>query len=206
MVTFQGTIIASVYLEPMLVGSGIMRKKTRKTRACVAAAAGMALAAGAANANFVDGPEGIGDRVWVDADMDGIQDGGEAGLAGVNVNLLNGDNGNLIGSQVTDASGNYMFYFDADQLQVWSFRIEFELLTGYSFSPQDQGVDDTVDSDANPFSGLSNLIYISGPGDVRDDIDAGMYRTVVPVPAAVWLFGSGLLGLIGIARRKTRKQ
>jgi len=27
-------------------------------------------------------------------------------------------------------------------------------------------------------------------------------RTVVPVPAAVWLFGSGLVGLIGLARRK----
>ena len=27
-------------------------------------------------------------------------------------------------------------------------------------------------------------------------------QVVVPVPAAVWLFGSGLLGLIGIARRK----
>ena len=26
---------------------------------------------------------------------------------------------------------------------------------------------------------------------------------VVPVPAGVWLFGSGLIGLIGIARRKT---
>ena len=26
--------------------------------------------------------------------------------------------------------------------------------------------------------------------------------TAVPVPAAFWLFGSGLLGLIGIARRK----
>jgi hypothetical protein len=26
--------------------------------------------------------------------------------------------------------------------------------------------------------------------------------TTVPVPAAVWLFGSGLLGLIGMARRK----
>ena len=26
--------------------------------------------------------------------------------------------------------------------------------------------------------------------------------TTVPVPAAVWLFGSGLLGLIGVARRK----
>jgi hypothetical protein len=26
----------------------------------------------------------------------------------------------------------------------------------------------------------------------------------VPVPAAIWLFGSGLLGLIGVARRKAR--
>lgn len=26
--------------------------------------------------------------------------------------------------------------------------------------------------------------------------------TAVPVPAAVWLFGSGLLGLVGVARRK----
>ena len=29
--------------------------------------------------------------------------------------------------------------------------------------------------------------------------------TVVPVPAAVWLFGSGLIGLIGVARRKRQK-
>jgi len=26
--------------------------------------------------------------------------------------------------------------------------------------------------------------------------------TLIPLPAAVWLFGSGLLGLIGIARRR----
>ena len=30
---------------------------------------------------------------------------------------------------------------------------------------------------------------------------SGFGRTVVPVPAAVWLFGTGLLGLLGIARR-----
>jgi hypothetical protein len=29
-------------------------------------------------------------------------------------------------------------------------------------------------------------------------------ESVVPVPAAVWLFGSGLLGLVGIARRKKK--
>ena len=33
-------------------------------------------------------------------------------------------------------------------------------------------------------------------------ISGFVQQTVVPVPAAVWLFGSGLLGLIGVARRK----
>jgi hypothetical protein len=27
--------------------------------------------------------------------------------------------------------------------------------------------------------------------------------SAVPVPAAIWLFGSGLIGLVGVARRKT---
>ena len=27
-------------------------------------------------------------------------------------------------------------------------------------------------------------------------------RTIIPIPAAVWLFGSGIVGLIGVARRK----
>lgn len=31
---------------------------------------------------------------------------------------------------------------------------------------------------------------------------SGFGQAVVPIPAAVWLFGSGLLGLFGIARRK----
>lgn len=36
------------------------------------------------------------------------------------------------------------------------------------------------------------------------NINALLYRDtiVTPIPAAVWLFGSGLLGLIGVARRK----
>ena len=33
-------------------------------------------------------------------------------------------------------------------------------------------------------------------------LDAGVISSV-PVPAAVWLFGSGLLGLVGVARKKT---
>ena len=33
------------------------------------------------------GTGAIGDRVWIDADGDGVQDPGEAGLAGVTVQL-----------------------------------------------------------------------------------------------------------------------
>ena len=37
----------------------------------------------------------------------------------------------------------------------------------------------------------------------RVDIHGEITRApVVPIPAAVWLFGTGLLGLIGVARRK----
>lgn len=32
--------------------------------------------------------------------------------------------------------------------------------------------------------------------------DTGITPSIIPVPAAVWLFGSGLIGLIGFARRK----
>jgi len=35
-------------------------------------------------------------------------------------------------------------------------------------------------------------------GEIRGQVN------VVPIPAAAWLFGSGLIGLIGVARRKAR--
>lgn len=47
-------------------------------------------------------------------------------------------------------------------------------------------VEGTVDLSTKTFFTLDNLEYVSA----------------VPVPAAVWLFGSGLLGLAGFARRK----
>ncbi len=47
-----------------------------------------------------------------------------------------------------------------------------------------------LDNGENDFSKFDNVVVTA---------DAA----VVPVPAAVWLFGSGLLSLVGIARRKT---
>jgi hypothetical protein len=44
---------------------------------------------------------------------------------------------------------------------------------------------------------------INGSGTSRAGVSFDdFYLTAVPIPAAIWLFGSGLLGLIGIAKRK----
>ena len=54
-------------------------------------------------------------------------------------------------------------------------------------------------------SGLTTLVTgLDGPYGIALDLDAGhiYFTSVVPLPAAVWLFGSGFIGLIGMARRK----
>jgi hypothetical protein len=61
-----------------------------------------------------DEPGALGDRIWNDADGDGVQDPGEAGIAGVEVQLyadLDGDGiyGDLVDTVSTDATGNYIF-------------------------------------------------------------------------------------------------
>lgn len=65
---------------------------------------------------------------------------------------------------------------------------------------------------ANGFFGLTSDVAIDyviirngelpGVGNDRFFIDNLSADAVVPVPAAAWLFGAGLVGLIGIARRK----
>ncbi|MEZ4706973.1 MAG: SdrD B-like domain-containing protein [Caldilineaceae bacterium] len=53
-------------------------------------------------------PIEIGNYVWLDSDNDGVQDPGETPLAGVTVELVNGA-GQVIGTAVTDAAGQYYF-------------------------------------------------------------------------------------------------
>ena len=75
----------------------------------------------------------------------------------------------------------------------------------------------SADFVAIPPPGSSNLaIMLGSGGDWQDgnllpipDADVNYFGAqvnvnAVPVPAAVWLFGSGLIGLVGIARRKTQ--
>jgi len=124
----------------------------------------------------------LGNQVWLDANNNGIQDAGEAGVAGVKVTLLD-STGNIVGAPLsTDASGNYLF----TGLNPGTYSIQFDKATlpaGYGFSSANQGLDSTIDSDANVLDGKTGLItLISGQFD--DNWDAGIvnnFTTVAPV-------------------------
>lgn len=52
--------------------------------------------------------------------------------------------------------------------------------------------------DASGFGGVGYALYLTGT--IAGPLPAPV--SAVPVPAAVWLFGSGLVGLAGVARRR----
>ncbi|MFN2338990.1 MAG: flocculation-associated PEP-CTERM protein PepA [Gammaproteobacteria bacterium] len=56
---------------------------------------------------------------------------------------------------------------------------------------------------SNQFSGVTSVQGNSvDQGDFLLSADGNLTLAAVPVPAAVWLFGTGLLGLLGMARRR----
>jgi hypothetical protein len=64
--------------------------------------------------------------------------------------------------------------------------------------------DYAIGSTLNPSSGQFFAAHIAG-FDTTNGVTSAQFAgstPAVPVPAAVWLFGSGLLGLIGVARRR----
>jgi len=108
---------------------------------------------------FVSSPAvGMGDKVWVDANRNGVQDGGEAPLAGVTVALLNADGtpamdaqGNPVATATTDGSGNYFI----GNLLPGNYKAQFTLPSGYVFTSTGAG---TSATDSNPTAGANPLI------------------------------------------------
>lgn len=64
--------------------------------------------------------------------------------------------------------------------------------------------DYAIGSTLNPSSGEFFAAHIAGFFDAGTGESSAKFAgsSPVPVPAAVWLFGSGLLGLVGVARRR----
>ena len=126
----------------------------------------------------------LGDKVFEDSDADGIQDAGEAGIAGVTVNLLGDIDGNgqiesheVIDTTQTDANGEYSFTVVAGD-----YKVQFETPDGFdNVSPRDQGNDDAIDSD-----GLISDVVTLAPGEYDPTLDAGFYKQA-SLGDRVWL-------------------
>ncbi len=109
----------------------------------------------------------IGDRVWLDANKNGIQDAGETGVAGVTVKLLDGV-GRVLATQQTDANGNYLF----TGLGGGQYAIEVVKPGDYSFTLRDVGPD-TTDSDVDTVTGRSGM-YTLALGEQNLSVDVGL--------------------------------
>lgn len=124
--------------------------------------------------------------------------------------LAYGTNG---GDTWTEGGGSFSWWSQWDTQKDNIYGVSIYLDTGFSnwgTGPDLDSIDPlTIDYAYYRWTGAdgwyyedSDLSLYSGPElPVIGFDDIRLEVTTVPVPAAVWLFGSGLLGLIGIARR-----
>ncbi len=116
----------------------------------------------------------IGDFTWEDLNGNGIQDGGEPGLDGVDVEL-NGTTGNgtPVGPLTVTSSGGG--FYNHDNLVPGTYTLTFIEPTDYHLTYKDEGGDDSIDSDADQSTGEAPPITLAS-GETTKDIDAGFYK------------------------------
>ncbi len=155
-------------------------------------------------------PKGaIGDRVWIDADGDGVQDANEMGLSGVTVTIYydpdgNGvydtiypyatdGNGNLLtsGTTTTDANGNYIF----DGLPAGAYVVQVAIPANYTQT----GDPDQPGMTCTACDNKTTAPIILAPGDVVVNADFGYLPNTdvgAPIGGQLWLDtdANGLFG------------
>ena len=118
----------------------------------------------------------IGDRVWIDANGDGVQDPGEPGLAGVTVTLYYDANSNGVYDalydvngyhpvRLTDVNGNYIF----EDLPPGAYVVEVTPPAGYTQT----GDPDDFRASAQDPDNKTTMPIILAPGDTYVNADFG---------------------------------
>lgn len=118
--------------------------------------------------------EWIGNRVWLDENMNGLQDDWEVGVSGVCVRLLDGSNREVLQEAGTDSNG--YFWFEHPNREV---IIQFVKPEAYKFTQANIG-DEDHDSDANPDSGETNKFVANVSASY---FDAGLILDYEPSPS-----------------------
>ena len=144
----------------------------------------------------------LGERVWYDANLNGIQDPEETqGVAQVPVALLDSE-GNVIARTITGTDGKYLF----TGLLPGTYTVQFDLSAiiakSWITTPK-QGSDDSVDSDGQYISALTGLVTTDPitliSGDNYHDVDLGIRpqkvtRADVADVWGEWRDGRGAIG------------
>jgi protocatechuate 3,4-dioxygenase beta subunit len=113
----------------------------------------------------------VGDRVWADDNGDGIQDGGEAGISGVAVELRNAAGDTVLGSATTDANGFFQFQ---------------NLAAGVYTVLAAQPAHHLPTFDLDGLSVPNATAVVLGVGEARNDVDFG-YQPLGTIGNLVWL-------------------
>jgi len=139
-------------------------------------------ASDAANYSSTMTVQSLGDRVWLDSNANGVQDAGEAGVAGVTVQLKS-TSGAVLQTTTTDANGKYLFNVAAG-----SYTVTVQTPAGYAVSPKNVG-DDSTNSDIDPTTKTTGTITV-GIGEQNLKVDAGIYQTA-SLGNRVWIDANG---------------
>ena len=134
-----------------------------------------------ASPNPTQCPVEIGDRVWHDANGNGLQDSGEQGLSEIMVLLYSGTGG-YRGYALTDFLGRYRFGMGAGQ-----YILQFVQPPGGIFTAQGIGGDPQADSDADPMTGQTAIIN-SVAGTFMNSIDAGLVPGCTAPDEEIWIY------------------
>ncbi|HVR08987.1 MAG TPA: IPTL-CTERM sorting domain-containing protein, partial [Thermoanaerobaculia bacterium] len=146
----------------------------------------------------------LGDYVWFDRNADGLQNESTwDGANGVTVKLW-ADNGNgiaepgtgdaLIATTVTadDVYGRPGYYRFDGLIPGLSYYVQFVLpAAATGFTTQHAGSDPTIDSDAAPANGVSQMVVLA-PGEYNGTLDAGLTAPAgsLAIGDQVWLDGN----------------
>ena len=118
----------------------------------------------------------IGDRVWLDSDNNGNQNGTEPGVSGVTVTLFGSDGVTIVATTVTDANGMYIFTgLPASTNYIIGITLPIGLT--YATSSGTTAGNATINSDVSATTGKSTLVNTGVAGNQITGIDAGLILT-----------------------------